>query len=231
MSYAVVLSCEHARNHVPARYRALFNGHEPLLETHRAYDPGALAVGRLLARRLKTPLFSGTTTRLLVDLNRSPDHPRLFSELTRTLPVSERERLLRRYYYAHRRRVEAFVRTALRRRKVVHLAVHSFVPVLAGRSRKVDVGLLYDPASRFERESCRYLAMHLRRAAPDLRIRRNAPYLGVSDGLTTYLRRLLPATRYAGIELEVNQRFADDGDAIARIAALVASGIDDLAHQ
>jgi len=41
---------------------------------------------------------------------------------------------------------------------------------------------------------------------PTLRLRRNAPYRGVSDGLPTTLRRRF-GNRYLGMELEVNQRF------------------------
>jgi predicted N-formylglutamate amidohydrolase len=43
---------------------------------------------------------------------------------------------------------------------------------------------------------------------PELTVHRNAPYRGVADGHTTALRRVCPAQRYIGIELEVNQRFA-----------------------
>jgi hypothetical protein len=43
---------------------------------------------------------------------------------------------------------------------------------------------------------------------PGLRVRRNYPYAGKGDGLTRILRRRFPPTRYAGIELELNQAFA-----------------------
>ena len=36
-------------------------------------------------------------------------------------------------------------------------------------------------------------------------MRRNAPYRGDADGLTTALRRERPASRYCGVELELNQ--------------------------
>ena len=37
-------------------------------------------------------------------------------------------------------------------------------------------------------------------------MRRNYPYAGKGDGLTSYLRRRFPPGAYVGIELEVNQR-------------------------
>ena len=75
--------------------------------------------------------------------------------------------------------------------------------------RDADVGLLYDPARPGERALCRdWGAMLGRRIAP-LRVRRNYPYQGRNDGLTSHLRRRFPPTRYVGIELEINQKHAD----------------------
>jgi hypothetical protein len=56
-------------------------------------------------------------------------------------------------------------------------------------------------------------------------VRCNAPYRGVSDGLTTHLRRRFAAHRYAGIELEMSQRFAADARAIRRLAKLLAAAL------
>jgi hypothetical protein len=44
-------------------------------------------------------------------------------------------------------------------------------------------------------------------ARPDLVVRRNYPYLGTTDGFTTTLRTIHEPEKYAGIELEVNQRW------------------------
>ena len=46
----------------------------------------------------------------------------------------------------------------------------------------------------------------LRARRPGLIVRRNYPYLGISDGFTTHLRKAF-GPRYAGIELEVNQKW------------------------
>jgi hypothetical protein len=40
---------------------------------------------------------------------------------------------------------------------------------------------------------------------PELRVRRNYPYAGKGDGLTSHLRRRFGHGDYVGIELEVNQ--------------------------
>lgn len=215
MSPSVLLTCEHATNRVPARYAPLFRGDRRVLDTHRGWDPGAAQLARQLARRLGAPLLLAKATRLLADPNRSERHERLFSEWTRGLARDERERILERYWRPHRDAVERHARASARRRRtLLHLSIHSFTPVWEGVPRDVDVGFLYDPARPRERAFAGAWLAALGARRPDLRLRRNRPYHGAADGLTTSLRRQLPASRYLGFELEVSQRFplgpADD---------------------
>jgi predicted N-formylglutamate amidohydrolase len=222
MRYQLVLSCEHAGAAIPAPYRAAFRGHAALLASHRGYDRGAHALGRALALAFGTELYACVESRLLVDTNRHPKHPRLFSEVTRELSRAERGAILRDHYQPHRQAVEAAVARGARRGQVLHLSIHSFVPVLDGKERTADLGLLYDPARPSERQLCARLAQHLGAIAPALSVRRNYPYRGVSDGFTTSLRRRLGDDRYLGIEVEMNQLHARRAAAFARplIAAL-----------
>lgn len=220
---ALVVSCEHGGARVPAAYRWLFRGAQAVLNTHRGQDFGALELARDFARRLRAleagraatrrrssaepPLFCSTVTRLLVELNRSRRHPRLFSEFSRRLNVAQRRAVLTRYYEPYRAAVEQALRTRIRRAgRVLHLSVHTFTPVLAGSPRSADVGLLYDPARPPERAFCADWLVALRGALPDMRVRRNYPYRGVADGFTTHLRRVFEPGEYLGIELEVSQR-------------------------
>ena len=201
----LVLTCEHAGNRIPREYASRFRGAAAVLASHRGFDPGALALARRLARRFGLPLHSVAWSRLLVEPNRSTTNPRIWSRYTEGLPAEERQRVLDRYYWPHRRSVEAAVRAAAQGRRVVHVAVHSFTPALDGEVRDLDVGLLYDPGRPRERALALAWQRILRDLAPGLRVRRNQPYRGVADGLATWLRRRLPDPRYAGFELEVNQ--------------------------
>jgi predicted N-formylglutamate amidohydrolase len=209
----LILTCEHAGNDVPAEHASLFVGHEHLLPTHRGWDPGALLLAREMAKRFSAPLYFETTTRLLVDLNRSKGTPDLHSEATRHLPLPERRQILDRYYHPHRRRVDAAMAEAIRASgdRIVHIASHSFTPQLHGRVRTADIGLLYDPGRAGEVVFCSRWLEALKRADPTLRLRRNYPYLGKSDGVAQALRRKYPPGRYVGIELEVNQRYVEQG--------------------
>lgn len=202
----ILLSCEHGGNRIPARYRRFFLGAGEALAGHEGADLGALPVARLLAARLDAPLLSSTISRLLIDLNRSVGHPRLFSRFSTQLPAEQRRDVIERYYLSHRNAVEGWIRERVERgMPVVHVGVHSFAPQLHGRVRNADIGLLYDPARRLESALCRRWADTIAGSAAGLRVRRNYPYRGVSDGITTALRRRFDPARYLGIELELNQ--------------------------
>jgi predicted N-formylglutamate amidohydrolase len=211
---SLILTCEHAGNHVPAAYAPLFEGAERILETHKGYDPGSLDLGKSLAKACKAPLLHANTTRLLVDLNRSIGNPALNSPFTARLSKPERLRILDRYYHPHREAVENLIRDTLRTsHQIIHIGVHTFTPTWDGQTRRVDIGLLYNPARTLEARFCFDWKECLEQLDAGLVVRRNFPYLGKADGLTTHLRRMLPADRYLGIELEVNQKFWFGGKA------------------
>lgn len=202
----LLITCEHGGNRVPLAWSPLFRGSRALLDSHRGWDPGALVLARELARRFDAPIHAATTTRLLVDLNRSEHHRALLSRITRRLGPEEREVILARHYRPHRAAVERELRALLARHgSVVHVAVHSFAPVLGGKVRRADIGLLYDPRRPFEAAIARAWKAALLARDPRRIVRANYPYRGISDGLTTSMRRNLGA-RYAGLELELNQR-------------------------
>ena len=207
-----LITCEHGGNRIPSRYRHLFPGCEALLKSHRGYDAGALAMARDLAGVLAAPLFFSTVSRLLVDLNRSIGHPRLYSEFTRCAPSALRREILERYYLPYRSRAEADIAESVARGgRVIHISSHSFTPVLDGEVRKADIGLLYDPARSGELELCERWQASLKALLPGLKVRRNYPYAGKADGLTAYLRRRFQPGDYAGVELEINQKHVFKG--------------------
>ncbi|MEO8751169.1 MAG: N-formylglutamate amidohydrolase [Casimicrobiaceae bacterium] len=203
---AFVITCEHGGNRIPASCRALFRGQRALLDTHRGYDFGALVMARALATAFHAPLVFSTISRLVIDLNRSPGHPQLFSAATRAAPEALRSAIVEQHYRPYRAEVERLVALAVTRgRRVTHISSHSFTPELYGKVRAADIGLLYDPARRGEAALSAAWKAALAQRAPGLRVRRNYPYAGKGDGLTRYLRQRFPDRAYVGIELEINQ--------------------------
>jgi predicted N-formylglutamate amidohydrolase len=222
----LLVTCEHGGHEVPAAYRALFASADGELTSHRGWDAGALPLARLLARRWGASLQAATVSRLVVDLNRSAHNPRVFSTWTRGLPRERRDALVVGWHEPHRRRVdEAVAKARAAGAVVLHVGVHTFTPALDGKVRTADLALLYDPARAAERALCAAWVDALAEALPDLAVRRNQPYRGASDGLTTWLRGR-HGERYLGIEVEVNQRLLLPGGRFPdRIGRAVADGL------
>jgi predicted N-formylglutamate amidohydrolase len=199
---ACLLTCEHASNAVPRRLHPLFSKQKSLLRTHRGYDIGAKEYAEALACHTGWPLFCGSYTRLLVDLNRSTH---LFPPILKELDRGTKREINKTYYQPFRSQVFAYVRNQIASGLcVIHLSCHTFTPVLNGVVRPMDLGLLYDPSRRREKEVAERVMCALQ-AETSMYIRANAPYKGTSDGHVTALRKQFPKESYVGLEIEVNQ--------------------------
>ena len=86
---------------------------------------------------------------------------------------------------------------------MIHISSHSFTAELDGTVRGADVGLFHHPGRRGETEMCARWKESLAASAPELRVRRNDPYAGKGDGLTSHLRLRYAPSDYLGIELEI----------------------------
>lgn len=200
----LVLSCEHGGNKIPTEFEYLFAGSKSMLKSHCGYDPGTLDLFNYLAP-LATFSKSNSTSRLLIECNRSLHHPSLFSEFSKVLDRGTKNDVVNTYYQPYRSAVQTAIDDQMRRQaQVLHISLHSFVPKLDDEIRVNDIGLLYDPKRQEEKLFCRQFKEKLQKADPSLKIRLNYPYLGSADGFTTYLRKQFP-DGYLGIELEINQ--------------------------
>jgi len=205
---AFIITCEHGGNEIPPLYRTAFKDAKAVLKTHRGWDPGALECAEILSKKLNAPLFHSKISRLLIELNRSVGHPKHFSEWSNILSHQAKEQLLADYYFPYRNGVETAIKRLLNLNKqVVHLSIHSFTPVLYGKTRKADVGILFDPGRDTEAHYSNQLKQQLEKTFPEYCIYKNSPYKGTSDGFTTYLRTIYSPTKYLGIEIEINQKF------------------------
>ncbi|WP_224996239.1 N-formylglutamate amidohydrolase [Cesiribacter sp. SM1] len=214
MNQSYILSCEHAGNLVPARYHSLFKGKEDVLYTHKAIDFGALRLAQHLKQESGLPLYYTLHSRLLVEANRSPDNEELFSDYTSALEETEKKSILEEYYYPHRRQVQDKISQLLADgRAVIQLAAHTFTPVLEGKTREADMGILFDPERPMEQAFADALKQELLAQNPSRKVLYNSPYPGTDDSFPAYLRKCFSKEQYGGIELEVNQKFFLNGDA------------------
>lgn len=185
----VVLVCEHASLALPERAGDLGLPAEAL-ESHIAWDPGALAVSRLLSQALDAVLIHQRFSRLIYDCNRPPESPAAMPEKSeiydipgnRDLGAAERYARTAALYVPFHDSISAtLVAREAAGLSSVLVTVHSFTPVYFGKPRAVEIGILHDSDSR--------LADGMLEAAEGgpFRVERNAPY-GPDDGVTHSLK-------------------------------------------
>ena len=202
-----MLTCEHASNRLPAAFKKAVP--ESVLNTHRAYDIGAAQIFRKLVKFAKPEFYcEGKYSRLFVDLNRTITNKSAFSEYYEQLNKATASKVKAQataYWSEYRAVIEKFVKANVKN-EIIHLGIHSFTPELNGKVRNTDIGILYDPSRPKECELAKVIKAEIKRLHPEMKVRFNYPYKGSSDGLTTTLRKKI-GPRYAGLEIEINQKF------------------------
>ena len=203
----LIITCEHGGNEIPKGFQSYFEKEEAVLNSHRGYDLGAFDVFKTL-QPLSDYSNSSKISRLLIELNRSLHHPKLFSAFTKNLSKAEKSNIISSMYTSYRNEVESEIKQLINTKEmVIHISVHSFTPILNSIERNCDIGLLFDSAKKAEKLFCIQFKNNLKSLDANLYIRYNYPYLGKADGFTTYLRKKFPEN-YLGIELEINQNFS-----------------------
>ncbi|SIQ22437.1 Predicted N-formylglutamate amidohydrolase [Rhizobium sp. RU20A] len=202
----VIIVCEHASRRLPAALGTL-GLDSPALESHIAWDPGALDVARFMADGLDATLIHQRFSRLAYDCNRPPQAEGAMpvaSEIydipgNRAMSSEERQARIEEIYIPFTSGLRDLI--AERReagRTPVLVTMHSFTPVYFGRTRTVEIGILHDSDSR--------LADRMLMAAdrPDSAyiVRRNEPY-GPADGVTHTLIQHGVKNGLANVMIEV----------------------------
>ncbi len=186
-----VIVCDHASNNIPEEYRP-FGFADDALETHIAWDPGALAVARRLSATLDAPLFWPDVSRLVIDCNRAPDASSLIVaesegrkvEANRGVSAAERARRLDRIHRPYHEAIDACLKRRLAARLTTALiAIHSFTPVYFGKARPWQVGIVFDDDRRMAD-----LLIGGLEADPALTVGINQPY-SPADGVYYTLSR------------------------------------------
>lgn len=223
---ALIISCEHGVNTIPKPYTDLFAPHQETLNTHRGIDFGALACAQYLHQHCGGDLVLAEASRLLIDCNRSLNHSHCFSEITESLPDETKQNIINRYYLPYRNQVNALIKQHINRgHTVLHLSIHSFTPIMNDLVRTADIGLLYDPRREPEKRMAGLWQKELKQQAPEYRVRMNYPYRGISDGLTSAMRKQYKANDYIGIEVESNQALTQEKASLTQIKKLLTASL------
>jgi len=223
-----VLLCDHASNRIPERYGDLRLTPSERV-SHIAWDPGALAVSRVLSEMLDAPLVESTVSRLVIDCNRALDAPDLIwtlSERTRiaaneNLSQDEREFRIATYHRPFHGAIDMLLEARRNAgQETVVVCMHSFTPVFLGVARPWPIGLLHGRDTRFTERLRDALAAE----EPALNIGWNEPYAAL-NGVTLTLEkhgdgRGLEATM---IEIRNDEILSTEG--VVRWAGLLARGL------
>jgi len=214
--HAYILSCVHGGNKVPKQFNHLFKtpSRKKILQSHHnSFDKGALILAKNISRKLKLPLFANTNTKFLIDLDCSLHNtaylfkPDGSDQISKNFTSTEKEKIIEEIYLPYYQKVEKEIIKQIKVGKIIfHLVVHTFTPVLKGKVRHADIGLLFNPRRKKEAELCNKWRNVLNEFDKDIKVRLNYPYLGTEDGLTTSLRKKF-GEKYVGLEIEVNQKF------------------------
>jgi predicted N-formylglutamate amidohydrolase len=221
-----VLTCEHAYARLPEE-RTLTIEERRILRSHWGWDRGAWQLTRAAAKLLQAGATAGRWSRLWVDLNREAGDATLvrrsvegcalsWNHDVSAVAISKRFEAVHLPYHAEvdgeiAHRILHGVRPLL-------LAVHSFSPVLNGRPRNFDIGVLYDECLG----EARRFAGPFRDAG--LRVRYNEPYSG-KRGMMYSIDRHGKHYGLPNLELELNQALFDDPRAAATLAPIVAQAL------
>jgi predicted N-formylglutamate amidohydrolase len=149
----ILLICEHAGREVPGAWADL-GLPKPLLDTHFGWDAGAGALTEELAQRLKAPALLATYSRLFLDINRFETDWDVVRPDLAGIPVPAniepdpvdralRERIVRKPF--DRATIEQLARFEPAGRPAV-ISIHSFTPVVQGKSRPTEIGVLWRDA-------------------------------------------------------------------------------------
>lgn len=213
----VVLICEHASPRIPSEYNGLglVDGDR---HSHAAWDPGALALARLLSDPLDAPVVASTVSRMVYDCNRPPEAASAVPQKSELISIPGNVGLTPDQMSLRVKPVyEPFCQAVsqvldARARDTVVVTVHSFTPVFFGQYREVELGLLHDSDTRLADAMLARTKMLSHR-----KIKRNEPY-GPADGVTHSLRLHAQSRGLANVMIEVRNDLLSTDDQIAAMA-------------
>lgn len=221
-----VLLCEHASNHIPARYAGL-GLDEAELTRHIAWDIGVAPIARALAKALDAPLVLSGYSRLLIDCNRPVGVATSIPEISETtvipanVGISAEERQLRAdsFYWPFQKEVARILdrRQAAKKRSIV-FGVHSFTPVFKGVQRPWHAGILFRKAQAYGQ------ALVAALQEPGLNVVANEPYR-IDDGSDYTVPVHGEARGHDAVLIEIRQDLIGHADGQAQWAKRLAPAL------
>ncbi|WP_300062906.1 N-formylglutamate amidohydrolase [uncultured Roseobacter sp.] len=223
----ILLVCEHAGQAVPQSLKRL-GLPQHVVDSHRGWDIGALAVANDVAARLGAPLVIQAYSRLVIDSNRPPDSasavPPDVDGVTipgnlGITPTEQRQRA--REIFDPLDAAITELMAELKPRGC--FSIHSFTPVMGGEARPWHAGFL----SRHDLDTAQALMESVAAQRPDLTLAINQPYQ-IDDETDWFIPRHAEPSGAAHTLIEIrNDLIAPPGGA-AEWAKLIAVAISEV---
>ena len=225
----ILLVCDHASRRFPGELGTM--GLDPVARRcHLAWDIGAGALTRQVAKQLGVTAVMCGYSRLVVDCNRELMDPGAFLEFgdgvvipgNRRLKNADKERRAMDIYWPYHNAITAQInRLQATGITPIFLSIHSFTPVMNGETRPWQMGILWDT----DRLTSQILIHDF--AAAGYHVGDNEPYTGKAPQDFTIDNHAEPlGLPHAGIE--IRQDLIDDADGVLKIAELLGKTFETL---
>ena len=221
----ILFVCEHASNRVPVALDRLGLNDEAL-QSHIAWDPGALEVADRTAQRLNATLVHGCVSRLVYDCNRPPEALSAIPEKSEAFDIPGNQQLSMAERAARAERVHAPFHATLAREIEVNastlrlmVTLHSFTPVYCNAHRDVELGILHGRDDRFARTMMQHV--------PDQKsydVRLNEPY-SAQDGVAHTLDLHCAHSGLPNVMIEIRNDLIRSAQEQDQMAAYIAQWI------
>jgi predicted N-formylglutamate amidohydrolase len=218
-----LFTCDHAGRETPHRLGRLGLA-ESVFDLHIAWDIGAGAVTRRLAKALKATCILQRYSRLVIDCNRDPQRPDAAPAESDGVPIpgnanlspdDRAERVAAIHAPYHRAIADEIDARLAKAQPTIMVFMHSFTPRMGGVDRPWHFGVIHDGASPFSAAVLRRLG-----ALPGVVAGDNEPYPWDQVDYSAPLHAVARDLDY--LELEIRQDLIADEAGQARIAAMLA---------
>ncbi|MFA5994711.1 MAG: N-formylglutamate amidohydrolase [Parcubacteria group bacterium] len=246
-----LLTAEHASARIPREYARLGLDQECRQGAKDLFDPGSLAVLRILENKLAASYLYSNISRLVVDYNRVLDgrnkkqntfHSGAMKkellvekngqEKVVTIPANsfsdeqdfsseERKRYMKYVIEYREDGIRMLSRIKDKHKKAIIISIHSFFPIYNGDKRKVDIGVLYDKSQKIGKQ----IVMSLQKNTK-LNIGDNAPWKmsDVDGGIFGHLQ----GRNVELVAFDINNKHLKSQNDIEKISKLIYQAIKNL---
>lgn len=211
----VVLSCDHASGYIPPEFSGLGLTPQQLRQCEDLFDKGAAELFDFLARTLDCSGVKTAVSRLVVDVNRSPDHEQFIRQRCADHPIPGNQHLTAddirrrtgRFYSPYHRHLKALLDDCEQRHGTAFFfPIHAMAERYHGQRREMDITLLYTDGCTLAAPVGAVLEQK------GYVVRHNSPFILTSDLLRGPNGQLFQRFSRTALVIEINDKHRHNDD-------------------